>query len=660
MNQVQETGGEKRAYRLALAALNQTPLDWSGNLSRIRAAWAEANRRGADFVLFPELCLTGYGCEDMFFRRDVAERALRCARELAAECGRQAVFVGLPFWLADRCYNAVAVLNEGRIRSLCFKTHLAREGIHYEPRWFHPWPLGRKQEAPLGGGETVPAGALAYEAGGLPFALEICEDAWVDDPGQRPCGLARQARWIFNASASHFSMKKADIRERVLCRSSEVFQVGYAYANLVGCESGRAIYDGELIVVENGRVVNRSERLFLDDCRLLIHEFRERPEAAPADVILTLDPVDEALPAAPPRLRREMTEPDEEFAAAATLALFDYLRKSRARGFVLSLSGGVDSAAVATLVYLMVRRVLRELTPEARRAKLGYIAGLDLDAADVRCLTGQLLTTAYQATRNSGEVTRQAAAELATAIGARHLELDVDALAEGYQRLIGAAIGRELVWERDDIALQNIQARVRGPSVWMLANLSGALLLTTSNRSEAAVGYATMDGDTCGGLAPIAGVEKSFLRRWLRVVEGDGLSFCPPIAALGFVNRQQPTAELRPATHDQTDEADLMPYEVLDALESALIFHRHSPREAFRTVAESLGDQYSRERLLDWTEKFCRLFAASQWKRERFAPAFHLDDQNLDPKTWARFPILSGGYAAELADLRAAESADDS
>ncbi|HBL45124.1 MAG TPA: NAD+ synthetase, partial [Planctomycetaceae bacterium] len=116
------------------------------------------------------------------------------------------------------------------------------------------------------------------------------------------------------------------------------------------------------------------------------------------------------------------------------------------------------------------------------------------------------------------------AAHLAAAIGADYLKLDVDAIVEDYVELLSTALGRELNWNTDDIALQNIQARVRAPGVWMIANLRNALLLATSNRSEAAVGYTTMDGDTCGGLSPISGIDKAFLRQWLQWLEKSGPS----------------------------------------------------------------------------------------------------------------------------------------
>src|SRR4029453_1790776 len=139
-----------------------------------------------------------------------------------------------------------------------------------------------------------------------------------------------------------------------------------------------------------------------------------------------------------------------------------------------------------------------------------------------------------------GDVTRHAAASVAKAIGAEFLEFDVDRVVQDYIGLVSKGVGRELSWQTDDLALQNIQARSRAPSVWLLANLRNALLLSTSNRSEAAVGYATMDGDTSGGLSPIAGIDKAFIRRWLKWMQTDGPDGLGPLPALAVVNDQTP------------------------------------------------------------------------------------------------------------------------
>jgi NAD+ synthase (glutamine-hydrolysing) len=241
---------------------------------------------------------------------------------------------------------------------------------------------------------------------------------------------------------------------------------------------------------------------------------------------------------------------------------------------------------------------------------------------------------------------------VAEAIGAAHHELDVDPLVQGYLALGAQALGRPLTWASDDLALQNIQARARAPGVWLLANVKRALLLATSNRSEAAVGYATMDGDTCGGLSPIAGIDKAYLLRWLRWMAETGPDGVGPLPALRAVTSLAPTAELKPPEAHQTDEADLMPYPVLDAIERAAVRDRLSPLEAFRRLTPRFPELPPRQLGL-FVERFFRLFAQNQWKRERYAPSFHLDDENLDPKTWCRFPILSGGFAREIAALRA-------
>lgn len=341
----------------------------------------------------------------------------------------------------------------------------------------------------------------------------------------------------------------------------------------------------------------------------------------------------------------------EEFARAVSLGLFDYLRKSKSQGFVVSLSGGADSAAISGLIAWMVRASSAELGLPGVRGRLAHVRDL-ASAADEKAIVGRLLTTVYQSTMNSGSVTKNAARAVAEAIGATHHEVDVDALVKGYVALAEGALGRPLAWQTDDIALQNVQARVRSPSVWMLANVEGKLLLATSNRSEAAVGYATMDGDTSGGLSPIAGIDKHYLRRWLRWLETDADETLR-IPALSAVNVQAPTAELRPADKKQTDEDDLMPYDVLDRVERLMVRDRHAPLEIFEILRLERPDVPA-SRLALWVERFFTLFARNQWKRERYAPSFHLDDESLDPKTFCRLPILSGGFSRELGELRAA------
>jgi NAD+ synthase (glutamine-hydrolysing) len=174
----------------------------------------------------------------------------------------------------------------------------------------------------------------------------------------------------------------------------------------------------------------------------------------------------------------------------------------------------------------------------------------------------------------------------------------------------------------------------------MLANVKKAVLLTTSNRSEGDVGYATMDGDTSGSLAPIAGIDKLFILRFLRYAQAS-LGY----SGLSKINRLEPTAELRPAHRAQTDEGDLMPYATLADIEREALLHRKSPVQVYEALHSAHPDPIL---LKQHIRRFFRLWSANQWKRERLAPSFHVDDLNVDPRSWCRFPILSSGFDDEL------------
>ncbi len=661
-----------KLIKVAAASLNQTPLDWRGNLRRVVDAIGEARAAGASVVCLPELCLSGYGCEDTFLAPDTLRRSGESLGLILPETRGLVVSVGLPCMVNNAIFNGAALVVDGRLAGVVAKQHLAGDGIHYEPRWFKPWPAGVRDQVELAGA-IVPVGDLLFVVGGIRLGFEICEDAWVAArPGAQ---LARRGiDVILNPSASHFAFGKIEVRQRFVLEGSRAFGCSYVYANLLGNEAGRAIYDGEAMIATAGRLIAVGPRFSYSEvqvtCGVVDVDMTRLQQARLASFQPNLagDPgsvnveftwpkaMPEAREVAPPAWEKSHRLKEEEFARAVPLALFDYLRKSRSQGLVVSLSGGADSAAITCLVALMVKHGCAELGLAGFKARLGYIPSLGA-ASSTRDLTRCLLTTAYQATSHSGDVTRSAANAVAEAVGSEHHEFDISALHEGYSSMVEKAFGRALTWERDDIALQNIQARVRSPGIWMLTNVKGALLLSTSNRSEAAVGYATMDGDTSGGLAPIAGIDKAWLRQWLKWLETDGPQGVGPIPALSAVNAQAPTAELRPSERAQTDEADLMPYPLLDAIERAAIRDKQSPVEIYRRMRLEFAE-YDASQLGVWVERFFRLWCRNQWKRERYAPSFHLDDENLDPKTWCRFPILNGGYELELEELRAFVAAD--
>ena len=658
-----------RIIKIAAGVVNQTPLDWAGNRDNIVRAIRAAKKQQASLLCLPELCITGYGCEDAFHSPNMQETAIQILQEIVPETEGIAVSLGLPIYFRGGLFNMACFVVDGQIVGFVGKQNLAGEGLHYEPRWFKPWPNGVASEITIDGVD-YPLGDLIFEADGLRIGFEICEDAWV---ANRPGGkLAIEGVDILlNPSASHFAFGKHQVRRRFVLDGSRAFNCVYVYANLLGNEAGRSIYDGDAMIASCGKMLSKGPRFSFEDFylttttvdmdRIRVGRSRTasyRPEVDDDDNCVATDftfptePNHEPATVANTSNWDELThKKEEEFTRAIALGLFDYVRKSRSRGFVVSLSGGADSAAVASLCALMVQLGVNEIGMQKFTAKLSYINELQKseDASDA---INHLLTCVYQATRNSSTTTRNAAKTVALAIGAKYFELDVDSIVQDYIQLVENAIDRQLTWEHDDLSLQNIQARTRGPSVWLLANLTGSLLLSTSNRSEAAVGYATMDGDTCGGLSPIAGIDKAFLREWLAWLEKVGPDGVGNIAALKAINEQQPTAELRPLEKKQTDEEDLMPYEILDAIERESIRDKKSPIEVLLAI-ENAFPNYSLEQLGGFVERFFRLWCRNQWKRERYAPSFHVDDENLDPKTWCRFPILSGGYERELTEMNA-------
>ena len=691
-------------FRLSTVSINQTPLDWNGNRRRIMQSLeslAQDPEGHPDLVLFPELVISGYGCEDAFHSPDVVERSFAMLRELSAFAGNvlphTLVFLGLPFRYNDFIYNCVAAVHNGEIKGIVPKRNLAGDGVHYEPRWFAydretvPHEIRR-------GEDLIPFGSLYYEFKGVRIALEICEDAWVP---ARPAiaHLRHGIDIILNPAASHFALGKQNIRRNIVMESSRSLSTVFVMVNLLGNEAGRLIYDGGSIVASGGDLILESERFSFRDFvthtinvnveknrvqRARIFSYREQelrsPEEREVKSVFISGPdardmtSEKTFPSFTPGIRVPIIHNELEFLHAVALGLFDYMRKTRSSGYVISLSGGADSACSSVLVERMVALAIKELGYQGTMDRLHLTHRLQQNdeggaipnsspapgstednPTAARFLTGKILRTIYQGSQNSGEVTRNAAREIARALGSTHHEFQIQGIVDDYVEGVEGMLERPLSWERDDLTLQNIQARARAPMAWILANATGSLLITTSNRSEAAVGYCTMDGDTAGGLAPIAGVSKDFIRRWLHYMETTGDPFFGTIPALRSINEQIPTAELRPGDGSQlqSDETDLMPYDVLDRIERLAVQDRRPPVEVYRVLVSDpdLRSRFSPDDFLVFIKRFFQLWSRNQWKRERYAPSFHLDDESLDPRTWYRFPILSGSYEEELGDL---------
>jgi NAD+ synthase (glutamine-hydrolysing) len=615
--EVYSTRHKMKVIKVGAATLNQIPMDWDHNVKNILEAVEEAKNKGVDILCLPELCLTGYGCEDSFFSDYVLEKSLNELLNIyKVYCNRMVFTVGLPVRINNKIYNCVAAIKHERILGIVPKQHLANNGVHYEKRWFSEWEKGRTTTIKVVGHE-IPFGDIILNKDDIKFGFEICEDAWVPDR----TGISLYQRGvdiILNPSASHFSFGKHETRKRFVIDGSRAFNCTYVYSNLVGNESGRVIYDGDTLIASNGELLADGERFTFENTQLVTANVKINTITNDKNNKLLTKPIK----------NKEYTSKFDEFENACCLGLRDYLKKSKSKGFILSLSGGADSSAVALLVYLMVEKINKNITDEKLKVS-------------------DLLTCVYQGTNNSSDDTFLSAFNLSEFIGANFFNWKIDSIIEKYTQLVEESIKRELTWEEDDITLQNIQARVRGPGIWMLANIKSCLLLTTSNRSEAAVGYSSMDGDTCGGLAPLGGIDKAFILDWLQYKLED------PKYKKGLISysKLKPTAELRPLDSDQSDEDDLMPYYILEMIEKLAIRDKMSPIDIFQQLMCEGYNNSSPIMIKNWVVKFFKLWSINQWKRERYAPSFHFDDESLDPKTWCRWPILNSGMKYELLSL---------
>lgn len=667
--------------RLAVASLNQTVGDWPGNERRIREVVAAARDEGVRLLLLPEMCASGYSLGDRILRSGTMERSWGVLARLADATAGLAVAVGLPLLFEGVIYNAMGLLADGRLVGLVAKENLASGDVEYENRYFNPWPHGRRVEFRGPDGLTAPLGTQMFDLPGLgTVAFEICEDAW---KGIRPGSTyaLAGAEILMNPSASWFTLGKHRTRRRMVSQISQEDHCVYLYASLLGCDATRLIFDGSLFVAVNGRIEAEGRRFVFDRewdlvARTIdLHEVRHARmeegswrgqisqcaagafgESPPLVRVGGDYSTQRMAPPPPPYYQpleaphvdpslkyleegvlggRAITEADLshlELELALALALRDYVAKTGIPGCCLALSGGRDSAMVALLVHRMHRYDHPEKSPE-----------------EVRAIVRERFVCAYLATENSGEATRSAARAVAEEVGAEFLDGRIQAALDACERAVEDMTGTELTWAdpRLDIPLQNIQARLRGCLIWTVANLRNALLLVTSNKSEAAVGYTTMDGDSSGGLAPIADVPKSLVKLYLAWA-----TRFHDLKGFAKIDAMEATAELRPPDRSQTDEADLMPFPVLDQLMYAFVQLGLEPAEILRRFWPAVRGHYEGvEGFAAHIRKFVRMLCFAQWKRERFAISFRVTAFDLDPKTGFRFPPVQAPFTAELAEM---------
>ncbi|MFT5680328.1 MAG: NAD+ synthase (glutamine-hydrolyzing) [Myxococcota bacterium] len=666
---------------IATASINQTVGDWTGNRRRISAAITEARRRGVRLLALPEMVIPGYSLGDRLLMSGTIRRSWKMLESLIGETAGMVVIIGLPVQLNDVLYNAAAVLADGKLVGIVPKENLATGDVQYENRWFAGWPHTRVESFTTLSGATVPFGGLIFEAKGLSkFAIEICEDGW---KGIRPGSSYTLAGAVLlaNPSASWFVLGKHRIRRQMVEQISREDHCVYLYNSLLGCDATRLVFDGSLFIAQGGDTLKEGRRLLFTEeiemidlvvdleisqrARMEEGSWRQQCEAQLRGDFGAIPPTihipgdfTTAAPAPSPGpywitqppispdpslqwlvddgLIKQFTPrdlPHLELELALALGLREYVKKCHIPGFALALSGGRDSSMCA----LLIGRMFRYDQPH-------------LSETELKAYIRERFVCAYMGTDNSGSATRNAAAALSEELGAEHLDGAIQSTMDVHLDVFEQMTGTRLSWDEPshDIPLQNVQARLRGGLIWMVANVRQFLLISTSNKSEAAVGYTTMDGDTSGGLSPISDVPKSLVTLWLRwATEYHG------VKSLNHVIANPATAELRPPEDGQTDEDDLMPFFVLDQLMFHFVQLGQEPLDMFRALWPSLSDRYGGDAhaFAAHIRKFVRLVCFAQWKRERFAISFRVTAFDLDPKTGFRFPPVQAPFTEELAEL---------
>ncbi len=587
-----------RILRIAMAQIDLLVGDIAGNMRRITSMIKEAKKAGADLVVFPELAVTGYPPEDLLLKpRFIADNQHALA-ELARECaGIVAVvgYVGQGSMLketmpppsvvsADRheLYNAAAIMADQRCVATYCKRLLPNYGVFDEGRYFHP-------------GRTLPLLNLH----GITLGVNICEDIWFPDGPTRIQAMAG-AEVIVNINASPFHIGKSRFREQMLATRARENGIIVTYTNTVGGQD-ELIFDGNSVIVDqDGEVVARAkafeEDLLVADLNVegvtrsrLVHGRKKNLTGKSAGLIerITVEiPVQvETRPPVDRHLEPVLGELEEVY-KGLVLGVRDYVRKNGFEKVVIGLSGGVDSALTAAVA---------------------------VDALGAANVMGVFMPSPYTSKESVEDV-----ADLSERLVIECRTISITGLFEAYLH----ALARAFQGKPTDTTEENLQARIRGNILMAFSNKFGHMVLTTGNKSEMSVGYATLYGDMAGGFAVIKDVPKTMVYALARLRNRQGAT---PVIPKRILDRP-PTAELKP---NQKDEDSLPPYSVLDPILKSYV-------EEDRSVEEIVAIGFDRDMVM----RVVRLVDQSEYKRRQAPVGIKITHRGLGRDR--RMPITNG------------------
>jgi len=745
---------------VATCTLNQWALDFDGNLDRIKDSCSQARSAGATYRLGPELEICGYGCEDHFLESDTIDHSWQSLIVLLTQTNVTLGMIcdfGMPILGNDGCrYNCRVICYNRTILWIRPKTFLADDGNYRESRWFTAyeehsdgtngsfalpaWIIetlreggvpGHPSSVPMGG-----AGSFLRTEDGVTLGCESCEELWVPNPSH--VGLAlKGVEIIGNGSGSHHELRKLDKRLELMVAATAKSGGVYLYSNQRGCDGGRLYYDGGAIIVCNGKVLAQSPQFCLKDVVVItatvdLDEVRSFRAARPSFARQTQQQKKQLVaasmvevPGARVLLSEEMartsnttkaielqwSSPEEECCLGPACWLWDYLRRSGASGYLLPLSGGADSSAVATIVMAMCHLVYDEVVnaninqgnsktkPSQQVLKdLRRICGYNGNDPNNQSreswvpsssqeIASHVLHTVFMGTENSSQNTTNRAKSLGEAIGSYHLTVPIDLMVRAVVRVFYDATKKNPRFEArggtmaEDLALQNIQARLRMVTAYLFAQLlpwvrrsSGdsvgngfLLVLGSANVDEGLRGYMTKYDCSSADLNPIGAISKGDLKRmllWASEKYGRRSK-----AILQEIAGAPPTAELRPnvdakggkdssdetakaAEHSQLDEEEMgMTYDELGWFGRLRKLGRCGPVSMYRKLASEWtnGDgidangattSMTHREVAKKVKRFFFYYSINRHKMCTLTPSYHAEGYSPDDNRFDLRPFL--------------------
>ncbi|KAG8902475.1 glutamine-dependent NAD(+) synthetase [Tulasnella sp. 403] len=687
---------------VATCSLNQWALDFQGNYERIIASIRVARERGATLRVGPELEIPWKASDTVLHSWEILGQILENEVVKNIVCD-----VGMPVIHKNVLYNCRVILHNSKILLIRPKMWLANDGNYRELRYFSPWMKHRQVEdhylpriiQSVTGQIKVPFGDAVVSTIDTCIGVELCEELFT--PASPHILMGLDGVEIFtNSSGSHHELRKLYRRVELIKEATLKLGGVYLYANQQGCDGDRLYYDGCAMIALNGQIIAQGSQFSLDDVEVVtatidIEDVRshrtwksrgmqaaeaeryqriEVPMALSGEAMDFLGDVklDKAL-------QVKYHTPEEEIALGPACWLWDYLRRSRTQGFFLPLSGGIDSCATATIVHSMCRLVAeaatrggspcsspKDTTPnndpckpwsdkqviaDARR-----IAGEPSDSiwlpTDARDLASKIFHTCYMGTENSSIDTRRRAKMLAEAIGAYHVDLNMDAVVLAVRNLFALVTGVKPKFrvhggsEAENLALQNIQARLRMVLSYMFAQLlpwvrgrsGGLLVLGSANVDESLRGYLTKYDCSSADINPIGAISKTDLKKFIAYARD---AFDLPVLD-DFLNAV-PTAELEPITETyvQADEADMgMTYDELSIFGRLRKVEKCGPYSTFTKLLHEWGTTLSPQQIADKVKLFFFEYARNRHKMTTLTPSYHAESYSPDDNRFDLRPFL--------------------